>query len=263
MPNQTIVKGGVFGTESISLINADFANCMQLNAGLAAGSAQQLNDLFTEYTQDNITANAGGGQSGAYPLIAQTNRITTVATVGDSVKLPASTPGLEILLINHGANAMQVYGAGTDTIDDVASATGVSHMSNSAVIYICTSAGRWYTDGLAMGYAGGGLSTSSYVNGLTAHAGGGQASATALTAMINRVTTVASANDSVVLPATTIPGLVIYVANAAASNSMNVFPVSGDAINALGANAAFAIAANKTATFVCANAGQWHAILSA
>jgi hypothetical protein len=97
---------------------------------------------------------------------------------------------------------------------------------------------------------------------LTAHAGGGQGSATALPSMFNRVTTVATAADSVVLPAS-VAGMCITVTNAAAANSMNVFPASGDAINALGANAAFAMAAGKTAEFVCITAGQWHAILSA
>ena len=100
------------------------------------------------------------------------------------------------------------------------------------------------------------------VDNLTAHAGGGQGSATALTSMFNRVTTVATAADSVILPASA-AGMCITVTNAAAANSMNVFPATGDAINALGANAAFALAAGKTAEFVCYTAGQWHSILSA
>jgi hypothetical protein len=104
-------------------------------------------------------------------------------------------------------------------------------------------------------------------NGMTAHAGGTQAGAIAdagaqVNAVLNRVTTVGTAADSVVLPQAQ-QGLEITVSNAAAANSMNVFPNTGDAINALAANAAFAVAANKTATFVCTNTGQWHAILTA
>jgi len=52
-------------------------------------------------------------------------------------------------------------------------------------------------------------------------------------------------------------------ANAHAWNSANVFPSTGDAINALGANNAFAMAAGKVALFLCASAGQWHTILTA
>jgi hypothetical protein len=104
-------------------------------------------------------------------------------------------------------------------------------------------------------------------NALVAHAGGGQAAAIAdaaasITADIARITTVASAADSVALPAA-LKGRCVTVNNAAAANSMNVFPQVGDAINALGANAAFAMAANKSAEFTCAVAGQWHAVLTA
>lgn len=102
----------------------------------------------------------------------------------------------------------------------------------------------------------------SVTDGITAHAGGGQANAVLLTTDINRVTTVASAADSVALPAST-PGSEVTVINAAGVNSMNVFPQSGDQINALAANAAFAVAAGKVATFYCTVAGFWHSILSA
>jgi hypothetical protein len=98
-------------------------------------------------------------------------------------------------------------------------------------------------------------------DGLTALVGGAQAG-TALTVGINRFTTVASAADSAQLPAS-VAGTVVTVINAAAANSMNVFPQTGDIINALAANAAFAVAANKTATFYCAVAGRWNAQLSA
>src|SRR5712664_233202 len=80
--------------------------------------------FILESAQDNIVARAGGGQALATQLITQTCRITTVATSGDSIKLPPSQPGLEVLIINHGANPMQVFGSGADTIDDIASATG-------------------------------------------------------------------------------------------------------------------------------------------
>ena len=55
----------------------------------------------------------------------------------------------------------------------------------------------------------------------------------------------------------------MVVINAAAANSMNVFPAVGDAINAVAANGAFAIAANKTVLFYCITAGRWHTITTA
>ena len=100
------------------------------------------------------------------------------------------------------------------------------------------------------------------VDNLTAHAGGGQGSALPLTQTLNRITTVGSANDSVLLPPSK-AGMAITVTNAAAVNSMNVFPAAGESINALAANAAFAVAAGKTCQFVCYTAGLWHTLLSA
>lgn len=112
------------------------------------------------------------------------------------------------------------------------------------------------------------VGTRSVRDGITAAAGGGQASATPLLAQLNRVTVVASANDSVKLPSCAGGlnlGVEITVVNAAAVNSMNVFPASGgtEQIDSLGANAAKAVAAGKTATFTALASGQWHAMLSA
>lgn len=219
-----------------------------------------LTDYIYELPKDNITATAGGGQTGAYQLNGQMCRITTVATAGDSVKLPPALPGLEITVINHGANPMQVYGGGTDTINDVATATGVSQMQNSCVLYFCATAGSWYTEGLASGFVNG-LPTVSATNGITATAGGTQGTSLQLGYVINRVTVVATIGDAVKLPPAA-PGLQIVVANAAA-NSMNIFPNTGDAINALAANAAYALAGGKTATLYSAVGGFWHAVLSA
>lgn len=97
--------------------------------------------------------------------------------------------------------------------------------------------------------------------GRTATAGGGQASAVALVQPYTVFTTVATLADSAKLPASS-QGQVMTVTNAGAA-SMNVFPATGEAINALSANTAFAVAAGKTATFMCGVAGQWFAMLSA
>lgn len=216
--------------------------------------------FITESATDNITARAGGGQALATAITTQTSRVTMVATAGDSVKLPASAPGLELIIINHGANAMQVYGSGTDTIDDIATAVGVSHMANSVVIYTCTTAGAWYTEGLATGYAGSNLQTLSFSAGITAFATGGQTSAVALTALINRVSTVATQGDSVKLPAAT-PGLAITVLNRGAQ-PMQVFGAGTDTINGIATATGISQGINTTATYVCTVSGNWEVPLT-
>lgn len=99
-------------------------------------------------------------------------------------------------------------------------------------------------------------------DGLTATAGGAQAGFDLSNYHGSRFTTVATAADSAQLPAAK-PGRMRVVKNAAAANSMNVFPQTGEAINAGAANAAFAIAANKMAIFFCFVAGTWDVVLSA
>jgi hypothetical protein len=96
---------------------------------------------------------------------------------------------------------------------------------------------------------------------LTAFSGGGQAGALPLPAAVNRVTVVAVAGDSVLLPPVS-AGADITVINAAGL-SLNVFPSPGDAINAVAANGAFAVGAGKTAAFRAvgvAGAGHWASI---
>ena len=219
-----------------------------------------LTGLLNESFTDAVTAHAGGGPTNAVALTTELIRVSTVATSGDSVALPPSSPGLTIIVVNTGANPMQVFGAGTDTINGVATATGVSQMQASVVHYVCTTAGAWLASGLGGGYAGS-LPTVSAVTGITAHAGGGQASAVALPAVLNRITVCATGGDSTVLPPSA-AGLEITVTNAGAA-SCNVFPLGTDQINALGASNAFALAATKTVTLFCCVAGQWHTLLSA
>jgi hypothetical protein len=106
-----------------------------------------------------------------------------------------------------------------------------------------------------------GESTVSVQSGMTALAGGAQAG-TALAARWSRFSTVASANDSAQLPAAVV-GVSRVVKNAHATNSMNIFPQTGQSINALAANAAFALAATKAVEFRCTVAGVWDTLLSA
>ena len=213
-----------------------------------------------------ITAGTTRTQAGATALTTEINRVDTSTApsagtvLGDGVMLPATGAfARDILVINNTANPIQVYGAGTDTINGVAATTGVTQSQNSVGMYVSASSGTWASIDIAMGYSGN-YQTTSAVSGLNANSTL-QAGAIALPAMINRVTTVGSAGNSAILPVSA-PGLVIMVVNAAASNSMNVYPQVGDTMNGT-ANAAFAVAAGKTAQFYCANTGAWHSLLSA
>lgn len=97
--------------------------------------------------EDGLTAAAGGTQAAALALSAtkSVHRVSTVATAADSVKLPAATAGQVHFVMNSAAaNSMQVFGSGTDTINDVATATGVAQAAGKGALYVCVSAGKWY-----------------------------------------------------------------------------------------------------------------------
>jgi hypothetical protein len=92
-----------------------------------------------------LTAFAGGGQTSALQLSGDMAEVTTVATAADSVRLPPALPGRTFCLVNAAAsNSMQVFGYGTDTINGVATATGVAQAAGKSATYFCCAAGNWY-----------------------------------------------------------------------------------------------------------------------
>lgn len=226
----------------------------------AAGVPLQPGDYYLESFQDSIVATASGTQATAFQINTMTSRIITVATSADSVALPMSQPGMELMVINHGANAMQVFGNYQEgaTIDDVATATGVSQMANSLVIYTCVTAGAWYSEGLATGYVKGqSLQTFSYAT-VAANSTDSQAAGTAIKSMLNTITA-AGATYAITLPVSA-PGVEITIANIS-SQTIHVYPnaagTTTEVINALSANASISMATATSAVFCCTVAGQW------
>lgn len=99
----------------------------------------------------------------------------------------------------------------------------------------------------------GGAST--ITTGITAFATGGQASAVALTTELNNITTCATAGDSVKLP-TAVAGAKVTVKNNGAA-AADVFPFTGDSIDALAVNLAVRLAVGSTITFFAKDTTVW------
>lgn len=110
--------------------------------------AVQATGTLSGTTVTGITAFAGGGQGSATALTGIVNSVDTVATAADSVKLPAPTyAGQMVIIVNTTANACQVFGSGTDTINAVATATGVSQAAGKTAMYVATTTGtaaKWW-----------------------------------------------------------------------------------------------------------------------
>lgn len=143
-------------TETILVTGPTF---QQVNAGRirvsatgqANSAAVPLGDLLAgtqpSYTPNTgIVSHAGGTKALATPVAAGLNEVSTTATAADSLLLPLAVAGLEVIITNGGVASAQVFGAGTDTINAVATATGVAQGAGLTAIYFCTKtapAGTW------------------------------------------------------------------------------------------------------------------------
>lgn len=88
-----------------------------------------------------------------------------------------------------------------------------------------------------------------------------QANSTLLSSTLSIVATVSATTRGVRLPAAE-AGLVMIVKNTA-TTQMNIYPATGDVINALSTNAAYDLVKAKMALFVAQDATTWHTILTA
>ena len=103
---------------------------------------------FVKSVTDSITAGTTQTQAGATALTKDINRVTTVGSDNDGVKLPAAVAGLEILIINDDAGQdVKVWPNTGDAIDG-----GSANAADSNVIgegtsrrYVAMDATNWYT----------------------------------------------------------------------------------------------------------------------
>ena len=100
--------------------------------------------LATRSVAAAVTALAGGAQGGAGALTKDVNNVTTCATAADSVTLPTAVAGMEITIINNGAEACNVFpasgadlGAGTNTAASLA-------ISGANITYVAISTTLWF-----------------------------------------------------------------------------------------------------------------------
>lgn len=120
----------------------------RVESGFRLFSGETLNAaLATPQWQSNsdIVALAGGGLSANTPVLVNgVNEVKTVASASDSVVLPPAAVGTVVFVANAGANAMQVFGNGSDTINGTAGSTGLSQASARSALYVAADAGQWY-----------------------------------------------------------------------------------------------------------------------
>lgn len=244
-----------------------------LNSGLGTAAEKAASD-DTKATVASVGSAVVSGQIAKFVDTSGTID-DTAGTAANAGNLQAGSSGVAGTLISYPATGSKgsLIIAGVANTGDTTTTISNAAMGQASVVsipdpgastanFLISASAGTQTIGTGNVALTAGYVLRSAANALTAHVGGGQGSALQLAKEINRVTTVASAGDSVKLPVS-VAGMAITVINAAAANAMDVFGQTGDVINALSANTALSVAANKTVTFYCAVAGTWNTVLTA
>jgi hypothetical protein len=93
--------------------------------------------------QTGITARAGGGQANATQLTRTFNNVTTVASAGDSVKLPVALAGATCIVTNATATSMNVFPATGGIINALSPNAQLACAAGVTIMFVCTLAGTW------------------------------------------------------------------------------------------------------------------------
>lgn len=118
--------------------------------GIGAGYAG-ANQTWS--TQTALTASATQTQAAGTPITAMSAQITTCAVAGNAVTLMPAIAGMEITILNNGANACNVFPAsqagggvaGGDKINAGAQNAAFSLATATPTVFFCFSTGVWTT----------------------------------------------------------------------------------------------------------------------
>jgi hypothetical protein len=106
-----------------------------------------------------LTAVASGTQSTALLLTSRYNRVTTVASAGDAVRLPPALAGMLITVWDgHSSNSVKVFPSsaaqGGVTGGDAINAAGANAAYTITAAYVatfrCVTTGQWYAQQAAL-----------------------------------------------------------------------------------------------------------------
>lgn len=152
---------GVAGSTGVSQMQSScvFYQCSSVNpkTGVATWFAQDLGvgtngNYPTLAFQDSLTAGTTQTAAGGTPITSSIATFSTVAHNGDAATLPPAQPGMQITVVNNGANSLSVFSA-TQTLGGIsggdkinAAATSFSVASPPSItIFYCTAQGQWFT----------------------------------------------------------------------------------------------------------------------
>jgi hypothetical protein len=208
---------------------------------------------------------AGTDLQGQGALTADYNVIAVASANPSGVTLPATTTGRRIIIVNKGANPINVYPAAGSGIDALATNASVQIPVDGVLEFNAASTTRWYSfSSLTLtsplittpSLVAAKVSTTANVTAGSSSQGQGP-----LTSDYNVITSAASNPSGVTLPTAT-TGRKVLIVNKGA-NSVNVFPASGAAIDALAPNASISLPTNGVLEFNASSSTQWYSSFNA
>lgn len=93
-------------------------NAMEVDLDMGGNNILNVGSIFASNlgTESDITASTTQSQ-GEGALTKALNEVSTVANTNDTVTLPTAAAGLPCLIINNGANILQIFPASGDAIN--------------------------------------------------------------------------------------------------------------------------------------------------
>jgi len=110
------ISGKLYSTLASSITSAELLSSVsdETGTGLAVfATSPTFTGQIKKSVQAGVTANVGSTQATGTVVTSDIVEVTTVAVIGDAVTLPVAVAGMQITVINRGANALGLFpGAG-------------------------------------------------------------------------------------------------------------------------------------------------------
>ena len=166
------------GTGSITL---SIPTTLTAPGSISSTTTLSVGTLYSDGTTTGITAS--GTTQGTATAISTSYNIVTTTPSGTGVILPTATTGMKVIVVNKGANTLNVYPGTGAAIDGASTNTAVTIPTGTSVTYEASSSTQWYSIMPAL-VTGTGISAT-YGNGQTTFSNTGVTSLTGTLHQIN------------------------------------------------------------------------------
>ena len=129
-------------TRALEFVNTDNSNLVMMSMKLNGTGQVTFGGPILRSTATALTA-TGTVQADALALTKELNFVTTAAA-GTGVKLPTAIAGMQITVVNRGANTLNVYPETGAQIDALGTNVATTVASNAENVLVASTATQWF-----------------------------------------------------------------------------------------------------------------------